>query len=60
MTTLPIQKNKVSFLVVLPILLAIAVLLTYQFAPFVNQPELGSTTIPTLTETRSNNEFKLN
>ncbi len=54
-----LQPNKLSFLIVLPILLAIAVLLTYQFAPFVNQPELGATTISKLTETRSNNEFKL-
>jgi len=50
---------KFSPLALIPITLGLLILLIYQFAPFVNQPDLGSTTIPTLTESRSNNEFKL-
>ena len=43
----------------IPIVLAVLVFIAYQFLPFVHQPELGATTIPTLTETRGNNEVGL-
>ena len=46
-------------LVLLPLILGVMTLIIYQFAPFVIQPDLGATSIPTLTETRSNNEFGL-
>ena len=43
----------------IPIVLAALVFIAYQFLPFVHQPNLGATTIPTLTETRGNNEVGL-
>ncbi len=43
----------------LPIVLAVLVFVSYRYLPFVNQPDLGATTIPMLTETRSNNELGL-
>ena len=43
----------------IPIVLAVLVFVAYQFLPFVHQPDLGATTIPTLTETRGNNELGL-
>ena len=43
----------------IPIVLAVLVFVAYQFLPFVHQPGLGATTIPTLTETRGNNELGL-
>lgn len=48
-----------SFTIFIPFMLAFLIFGVYRFAPFVTQPELGVTTIPTLTETRSNNEFEL-
>ncbi len=51
--------SKLSPLTLFPIILAIVILLIYQFAPFVHQVDLGATTIPSLTESRSNNEFGL-
>lgn len=41
----------------IPLVLALLVFIAYRFLPFVIQPELGATTIPTLTETRGNNEL---
>ncbi|MCA9836101.1 MAG: hypothetical protein KC422_04280, partial [Trueperaceae bacterium] len=43
----------------LPIILGLVGLIAYQFLPFVNQPDLGATTVPMLTEVRGNNEFGL-
>lgn len=51
--------TRLSPLVLLPLILGVVTLIIYQFAPFVIQPDLGATSIPTLTETRSNNEFGL-
>lgn len=52
-------KNKFSFTLFIPFILAFFIFAVYRFAPFVTQPELGATTIGTLTESRSNNEFEL-
>lgn len=41
----------------IPLALALLIFVAYRFLPFVIQPELGATTIPTLTETRGNNEL---
>lgn len=41
------------------LVLAVVLIGAYFVLPFVNQPELGSTTIPLLIENRSNNEFGL-
>lgn len=41
------------------IVLALLLLMGYFVLPFVNQPDLGATTISTLTASRSNNEFGL-
>ena len=51
------MSSRLDPLVLLPLILGIVTLIIYQFAPFVIQPDLGATSIPTLTETRSNNEF---
>lgn len=40
-----------------PLMLAILVFLAFQYLPFVTQPDLGATTISTLTASRSNNEL---
>ncbi len=41
----------------LPLILGLLALISYQFLPFVNQPDLGATTISTLTAARANNEL---
>lgn len=41
------------------ILLGLVLLVSYYALPFVNQPEIGSTTVPVLLESRSNNELEL-
>ena len=51
--------QKFSPTLLIPIILAVLIFVAYQFLPFVNQPELGETTIGLLTESRSNNEFEL-
>ena len=51
--------SKIPPMAFLPIILGLFALLLYTFAPFVNQPDLGATTIPQLTESRSNNEVGL-
>jgi len=56
MTSAKPVSARFSPIVLLPLLLALAVFIAFQFLPFVNQPELGATTIPVLTESRSNNE----
>jgi rhamnose transport system permease protein len=43
----------------IPLILAVLVFIAFRFLPFVNQPELGATTIPVLTESRSNNELEI-
>jgi rhamnose transport system permease protein len=43
----------------IPLILAVLVFIAFRFVPFVNQPELGATTIPVLTESRSNNELEI-
>jgi ribose/xylose/arabinose/galactoside ABC-type transport system permease subunit len=40
-----------------PLVLAVVIFALFQFAPFVNQPERGATTIPVLTESRDANEL---
>lgn len=45
------------WLLALPALLGLLALLAYYLAPFITQPELGATTLPTLTASRSNNEL---
>ena len=50
-------KQTLSPITFLPIILAIITFLSYQFAPFIHQPDLGATTIPTLTASRANNEL---
>jgi ribose/xylose/arabinose/galactoside ABC-type transport system permease subunit len=50
---------RLSWIVLLPIVLAAAVFIVFQFLPFAHQPTLGATTIPVLTEARSNNELDL-
>lgn len=52
-------QNNFSLTIFIPFILAILIFAVYRFVPFVTQPELGATTIPTLTETRSNNEFEI-
>lgn len=52
-------NKKSSLTIFIPFILAFLIFAVYRFVPFVTQPELGATTIPTLTETRSNNEFEL-
>ncbi len=41
------------------LILALVLIGAYYLLPFVNQPELGPTTIPVLIEGRANNEFEL-
>ena len=53
------MSKPASPLTFLPLVLGLLALITYQFLPFVNQPILGATSIPTLTESRGNNEFGL-
>ena len=55
------NRSSSSFqpVLLIPIVLAALVFIAYQFLPFVHQPNLGATTIPTLTETRGNNEVGL-
>lgn len=43
----------------IPLLLGLVMFGAYMLLPFVTQPELGATTIPTLTAERSNNEVDL-
>ncbi len=43
----------------IPLLLGLVMFGAYMLLPFVTQPELGATTIPTLTAERSNNEVEL-
>ena len=58
--TMTPSTSRFQPLLLIPIVLAVLVFVAYQFLPFVNQPDLGATTISTLTETRSNNELGLN
>lgn len=44
-------------IVFIPFLLGVAMLIGYFVLPFINQPELGATTIPLLTADRGNNEL---
>lgn len=44
---------------ILPLLCALGLFISYQFLPFVNQPTLGPSTIAELTASRSSNEFRL-
>ncbi|MGB7338289.1 MAG: ABC transporter permease [Phototrophicaceae bacterium] len=55
------SKHQAPFTITLliPFILAILIFVAYTYLPFVNQPELGATTISVLTESRSNNEFEL-
>jgi ribose/xylose/arabinose/galactoside ABC-type transport system permease subunit len=59
--TLNKAKNKSGFSVLasLPIIFAVLIFIAIQFLPFVNQPELGATTIPTLMASRANNELEV-
>jgi ribose/xylose/arabinose/galactoside ABC-type transport system permease subunit len=59
MTSAKPVSARFSPIVLLPLLLALAVFIAFQFLPFVNQPELGATTIPVLTEARANNELEV-
>ena len=51
------QQHAPRWLLALPAVLGLLALLAYYLAPFINQPELGATTLPTLTASRSNNEL---
>jgi ribose/xylose/arabinose/galactoside ABC-type transport system permease subunit len=50
-------KNTISAILFVPIILAILIFIAYRFLPFVNQPELGATTISVLESSRANNEL---
>lgn len=52
-------QNRFSISLLLPLILAVLVFAAYQLLPFINQPELGATTVSVLTESRSNNEFEI-
>jgi len=58
-TTAQPTSTRFKPLTLLPLVLAILVFVVFQFMPFVNQPERGSTTLPVLTENRANNELEL-
>ncbi|MEM9951104.1 MAG: ABC transporter permease [Chloroflexota bacterium] len=51
------SENTFALTLLIPFVLAVIIFAVYRFAPFIIQPELGSTTIALLTESRSNNEF---
>lgn len=55
------EKNQqpLVWTLIIPFVLVVLIFGAYNYLPFANQPELGATTIPTLIESRSNNELGL-
>ena len=53
------ENNRFALINFVPLILAILVFAVYQLLPFITQPELGDTTITTLTASRANNELEV-
>ena len=53
------MTKQFSPLVLLPFFIALLLLVAYQFLPFIQQPELGATTVPVLMASRGNNELEI-
>ena len=59
--TLTSSTSRFQPVLLIPIVLAVLVFIAYQFLPFVNQPDLGATTISTLVlRLAANNELGVN
>ncbi|MFZ4814578.1 MAG: ABC transporter permease [Phototrophicaceae bacterium] len=62
-TQQPLKVTPVTFArsprTLIPLLLGALMLAAYSLLPFIQQPELGATTVPLLTESRGNNELEV-